>query len=68
MNCPPAAADNEKGRNRMQFLLLHWHCILPAAAILISMVLMGRDKKTQGKDSVDEIKNQDSLEDKELRR
>lgn len=68
MNCPPATADNEKGRNSMQFLLLHWHCILPAAAILISMVLMGRDKKTQGKGSADEIKTQDSLEDKELRR
>jgi hypothetical protein len=27
----------------MQFLLSHWHCVLPIAAIIIAAVLMGRD-------------------------
>lgn len=26
----------------MQLLLAHWHCILPAAAIIIGLVLMNR--------------------------
>jgi hypothetical protein len=28
----------------MAFLLSHWHCIVPAAAILIGMFFMNRDK------------------------
>lgn len=34
----------------MEFLLSHWHCILPAAAILVGVLLMGRSprQKTNG--------------------
>lgn len=28
----------------MEFLLSHWHCILPAAAIPIGLILMNRSK------------------------
>jgi hypothetical protein len=28
----------------MEFLLTHWHCVLPAAAIIIGMIMMKRDK------------------------
>lgn len=66
MNCPTAAADSGKGRNSMQFFLLHWHCILPAAAILIGLALTGRDKRAQSKLPADERPPQDSLEEKEL--
>jgi len=27
----------------MQFLLSHWHCVLPIVAIIIVVVVMGRD-------------------------
>lgn len=27
----------------MQFLLSHWHCVLPIIAIVIAAVLTGRD-------------------------
>ena len=50
----------------MQFFLLHWHCILPAAAILIGLALTGRDKRVQSKRPADERTPQDSLEEKEL--
>lgn len=29
----------------MDLLLSHWHCIVPAAAILIGILLVGRNKK-----------------------
>jgi hypothetical protein len=31
----------------MDFLLSHWHCIVPAAAIAIVMLLRSRGKKRQ---------------------
>jgi hypothetical protein len=31
----------------MDFLLSHWHCIIPAVMIVIVMVLQGRGKKKQ---------------------
>jgi hypothetical protein len=49
----------------MQFLLLHWHCILPAAAILISLFFMGKDRKPQDKSTAAKLKIQDSLNEKE---
>ncbi len=33
----------------MGFLLSHWHCILPVAAILIAMLFMREKPKDQGK-------------------
>jgi len=27
----------------MQFLLSHWHCVLPIVAIVIAVIVMGRD-------------------------
>lgn len=30
----------------MEFLLSHWHCILPAAAIIIGALLLNRNKKS----------------------
>lgn len=34
----------------MQFLLSHWHCILPAAGLLVAMFFMNRsDKKNKTK-------------------
>ncbi|GHV93644.1 hypothetical protein AGMMS50268_41470 [Spirochaetia bacterium] len=29
----------------MDFLLSHWHCIIPAIAIVIVMLVQGRGKK-----------------------
>ncbi len=29
----------------MQFILAHWHCILPAAAIIIALLFMSRGGK-----------------------
>ena len=29
----------------MEFFLSHWHCIVPAAAILIGVLLLSRDKQ-----------------------
>lgn len=31
----------------MDFLLSHWHCIVPAIAIVIVMLVRGRGKKNQ---------------------
>jgi hypothetical protein len=31
----------------MEFLLSHWHCILPLAAIIIVSVLSGKKKKKE---------------------
>jgi hypothetical protein len=31
----------------MEFLLRHWHCILPVLAIVIVMLLQGRGKKKE---------------------
>jgi hypothetical protein len=38
----------ENRRKTMEFLLSHWHCIVPAAAIVAVMLLRGRGKKKQG--------------------
>jgi hypothetical protein len=32
----------------MDFLLSHWHCIVPAIAIVVVMLLQGRGKKKDG--------------------
>jgi hypothetical protein len=32
----------------MAFLLSHWHCVLPLAAILIVLLLSNRKKKHEG--------------------
>jgi hypothetical protein len=42
---------------KMEFLFSHWHCILPAAAIIAAVLLMRdkpkkRDKKTEHERSV----------------
>jgi hypothetical protein len=34
----------------MEFLLSHWHCILPAAVIVIVMILQSRGKKKNSKE------------------
>ncbi|WP_312092069.1 hypothetical protein [Aminipila sp.] len=31
----------------MQFLLSHWHCILPVVAILIGLIFMNRDSEKE---------------------
>ena len=35
----------------MQFLLNHWHCILPIVGIVIAAILMTRDKPQKNTDS-----------------
>ncbi|MDR3305978.1 MAG: hypothetical protein LBS85_08175 [Clostridiales Family XIII bacterium] len=35
----------------MALLLSHWHCIVPAAAILIGMYFMNRGKPQEKKDN-----------------
>ncbi len=35
----------------MEFLLSHWHCILPAIAILVAVILMNRGKAKKADDS-----------------
>ena len=34
----------------MEFLLSHWHCILPVLAIFVGMLLMRRDKRNDNGD------------------
>jgi hypothetical protein len=34
----------------MEFLSSHWHCIVPAAAILLAMFLMRDKSENKGKD------------------
>jgi hypothetical protein len=34
-----------KKEEDMEFLLSHWHCILPAAAIVIVLLLRGRGEE-----------------------
>ncbi|MPN16598.1 hypothetical protein SDC9_163943 [bioreactor metagenome] len=44
----------------MEFLQNHWHCILPAAGILIGLLFMGRDKpqdKSNPKSHTDATEN-----------
>jgi purine-cytosine permease-like protein len=42
MNCPHAAVNNQKGDKMLQFLLSHWHCILPVLAIVAAIFFMNR--------------------------
>lgn len=35
----------------MEFLLSHWHCILPAIALVGGIFLMSRDKAKEKKES-----------------
>jgi hypothetical protein len=37
----------------MEILISHWHCILPAAAILMGLLLMNRKPKGNGADAQD---------------
>lgn len=37
----------------MQFLLSHWHCILPVAAILIGLIFMNRDSEKKNPQKYD---------------
>lgn len=34
----------------MEILLSHWHCILPAIAIVIGVIFMNRDKSKEKSD------------------
>lgn len=34
----------------MEFLLSHWHCILPVLGIIVGMLLMRRDKRNDNRD------------------
>jgi hypothetical protein len=57
------APARAKGENSMKFLLRHWHCILPALAISVAIVLMNRDKpkdEDAGKSDIDKSYNQDT--------
>ena len=36
----------------MDFLLSHWHCVLPIAAVLIGLFLLNRNK-SKGNDSTE---------------
>lgn len=50
----------------MQLLLNHWHCILPAAAIIISLIFMSRDnKKTKSQNQHADRKTPHTKNDKE---
>jgi hypothetical protein len=40
----------------MALLLSHWHCIIPAAAIIIAMIFMNRDKPKKKSDAADRKK------------
>jgi preprotein translocase subunit YajC len=43
----------------MEFLLSHWHCIVPAAAILIGLFFINR---SQQKRTNDEVNHEDPLQ------
>jgi hypothetical protein len=47
--CRDAIDKIEKGERSMEFLLSHWHCILPAIGIAVAMFFM-RDKDKGKKD------------------
>ncbi|MFP3154324.1 hypothetical protein LQZ18_07830 [Lachnospiraceae bacterium ZAX-1] len=39
----------------MSILLSHWHCILPAAVLIIAMILMNGKSKDKDKDDKETI-------------
>lgn len=39
----------------MEFLLSHWHCILPAAGILVAMFLMREKPAKEKNDRIDTV-------------
>ncbi len=45
----------------MEFLLSHWHCILPAAGIIAALFLM-KDKKQEEKNNYDTWHDARSIE------
>jgi hypothetical protein len=49
----------------MEFLVTHWHCVVPVAAILIGVFIMGRGKpKGKGGDN-DNAENRAAAERKD---
>ena len=48
--CENISSEQFEGEWDMDFLLSHWHCILPAIAILIGLLLMRGNRPASSKD------------------
>ncbi len=52
----------------MQFLLSHWHCILPVAALLIAWFFMNRsdkENKSKNDNASEKMRNTQTYEDEQ---